>query len=48
MKSSEIPAFPIHPGSLEEVRDLGRWGMTLRDYFAVHLLAGMMANPTIG
>ena len=32
------PAFPVPTGCGEE------WGMTLRDYFAAHAVAGMCAS----
>lgn len=42
------PAFPVPPDSFDP-HEAGTWsealqGMTLRDYFAAHALAGLLAN----
>ena len=44
------PAFPLAPCGTGDPRDgmtAGSFGMSLRDYFAVKALQGMMANQSL-
>lgn len=50
MKDNSGPTFPQHCGvSVHEDREIPLWdgGMTLRDYFATHILAAMVSSARL-
>jgi hypothetical protein len=49
MIDKSTSAFPYQPIGSDGLPEMASWpGMTLREWFAGHALAGLLANPSIG